>query len=97
MKKIFWMVPLTVAFLAAAMAPAQETDSKKPASPPQVMGPMMGTMGEGSPMKSMDHGAMMEMMQKMYGMQGMEGMAQMIEKCRQMMAGAHATEPSSDR
>lgn len=74
-------------FLAGAMVTAQETSSK-PASPRRMMGRMMGMMGEESPMKSMDHGAMMERMQ---------GMEQMMEQCRQMMAGAHATEPSGDR
>jgi len=85
MRKTFWSVVLTAVFLAGAVVTAQETSSRRPASPPQVMGPMMGKMGEESPMKSMDHGAMMERIQ---------GMEQMMEQCRQMMAGAQGTEPN---
>jgi hypothetical protein len=88
MRKTFWSVVLTVVFLTGAVVTAQETSSKRPASSPGHMGPMAGMMGEGIPMKSMDHGAMMERMQ---------GMEQMMEQCRQMMAVAHATEPSADR
>jgi hypothetical protein len=53
-----------------------------------MMGRMTGMMGEESPMKSMDHGAMMERMQ---------GMEQMMEQCRQMMAGAHATDRGANK
>ena len=101
MKKMFGIMLLSGVFLTGAIVLAQETS--KPTTPPRAMGPMTGTMGEGSPMKSMDHGAMMdkmEMMRRMHGMhgmQGMQGMAKMMENCREMMEAAQRTEPSGDK
>ena len=95
MKKMFGIMLLSGVFLTGAIVLAQETS--KPTTPPRAMGPMTGTMGEGSPMKSMDHGAMMDKMEMMQRMHGMQGMAKMMENCREMMEAAQRTEPSGDQ
>jgi hypothetical protein len=95
MKKIFSATLLTAVFLAGAIVTAQETP--RPASPPGHAGPMAGMMGEGGAMKSPD--LMRAMMERMRGMPGMEGMTEteMMEHCRQMMAGAQGTAPNGSK